>query len=63
MMFKGMIGTAMFAAIVWGQPAPGTASEPAVQRYEPKWESLDRRANPGWYDDEKIGIFIHWSVF
>ena len=63
MMLKGIIGIATFAAIAWGQPVPGTASEPAAQRYEPRWESLDKRANPGWFDDEKIGIFIHWSVF
>ncbi|XP_068228221.1 alpha-L-fucosidase-like [Palaemon carinicauda] len=32
-------------------------------RYEPTWESLDTRPLPQWYDDAKIGIFIHWGVF
>jgi len=32
-------------------------------RFEPAWESLDSRVNPPWFDDAKIGIFIHWSVF
>ncbi|XP_033746824.1 alpha-L-fucosidase-like isoform X2 [Pecten maximus] len=32
-------------------------------RYEPTWESLDTRPIPGWYDDVKLGIFIHWGVF
>ncbi|CAG5136669.1 unnamed protein product [Candidula unifasciata] len=32
-------------------------------RYEPNWESLDARPLPEWYDDGKIGIFIHWGVF
>ena len=27
------------------------------------WETLDQRPNPAWFDDAKIGIFIHWSVF
>jgi len=27
------------------------------------WESLGRRPNPAWFDDDKFGIFIHWSVF
>lgn len=32
-------------------------------RYEPNWESLDKRPLPGWYDEGKFGIFIHWGVF
>ena len=32
-------------------------------RYEPNWVSLDSRPLPAWYDDAKIGIFIHWGVF
>lgn len=31
--------------------------------YVPTWESLDKRPLPTWYDDAKIGIFIHWGVF
>jgi len=27
------------------------------------WAALDRRPNPPWFDDAKLGIFIHWSVF
>lgn len=33
------------------------------QIYEPTWESLDTRPLPRWYDDAKIGIFVHWGVF
>ncbi|OWF35293.1 alpha-L-fucosidase-like isoform X2 [Mizuhopecten yessoensis] len=32
-------------------------------KYQPTWESLDTRPIPGWYDDVKLGIFIHWGVF
>ncbi len=32
-------------------------------KYEPNWKSLDSRKLPEWYDDSKIGIFIHWGVF
>ncbi|KAK6189935.1 hypothetical protein SNE40_001897 [Patella caerulea] len=32
-------------------------------RYEPTWKSLDSRPLPEWYDQSKIGIFIHWGVF
>ena len=31
--------------------------------YEPTWDSLDKRPIPGWYDDAKFGIFLHWGVF
>ena len=32
-------------------------------RYEPSWDSLDARPLPAWYDQVKVGIFIHWGVF
>jgi alpha-L-fucosidase len=32
-------------------------------RFEPEFTSLDKRTNPAWFDDDKIGIFLHWSVF
>ncbi|CAG9126963.1 unnamed protein product [Plutella xylostella] len=32
-------------------------------RYQPNWESLDKRPLPEWYDKAKIGIFLHWGVF
>jgi alpha-L-fucosidase len=35
----------------------------AAVRYNATWESLDSRPLPAWYDQAKIGIFIHWGVF
>ncbi|BFZ02821.1 hypothetical protein BsWGS_05860 [Bradybaena similaris] len=32
-------------------------------RYEPNWSSLDSRPLPAWYDEGKVGIFLHWGVF
>jgi len=32
-------------------------------QYTPDWDSLDTRPLPPWYDEAKIGIFIHWGVF
>jgi len=32
-------------------------------RYDPNWDSLDKRPLPKWYDDAKIGIFLHWGVY
>ena len=33
------------------------------QKYKPTWESLDSRPIPGWFEDAKFGIFIHWGVY
>ncbi|XP_050412135.1 alpha-L-fucosidase isoform X3 [Patella vulgata] len=32
-------------------------------RYDPTWDSIDSRPLPAWYDEAKLGIFIHWGVF
>lgn len=32
-------------------------------KYQPNWDSLDKRPLPTWYDEAKFGIFIHWGVF
>jgi len=32
-------------------------------QYKPTWESLATRPLPKWFDESKIGIFIHWGVF
>uniref|UniRef100_A0A1B6D5J4 Putative alpha-L-fucosidase n=2 Tax=Clastoptera arizonana TaxID=38151 RepID=A0A1B6D5J4_9HEMI len=34
-----------------------------TNEYFPDWKSLDSRPLPLWYDEAKIGIFIHWGVF
>ncbi|XP_076468701.1 alpha-L-fucosidase-like [Babylonia areolata] len=31
--------------------------------YLPNWKSIDSRPLPSWYDESKLGIFIHWGVF
>ncbi|XP_062265901.1 tissue alpha-L-fucosidase-like [Platichthys flesus] len=32
-------------------------------RYTADWPSLDARPLPPWYDQAKVGIFVHWGVF
>ncbi|XP_076305618.1 LOW QUALITY PROTEIN: alpha-L-fucosidase-like [Tachypleus tridentatus] len=32
-------------------------------KYEPNWDSIDSRPLPSWYDESKIGIFLHWGLF
>jgi alpha-L-fucosidase len=31
--------------------------------YKPTWESLDSRPTPAWFEDAKLGIFIHWGLY
>lgn len=33
------------------------------KKFLASWESLDSRTPPTWYDEAKIGIFVHWGVF
>ena len=32
-------------------------------QYTPDWDSLDTRPLPDWYDEVKIGIFMHFGPF
>ena len=54
------IATATIAlAAIFAVPSASAAE----RRYEPTWESLDKRPTPQWYLDAKFGIFIHWGVY
>jgi len=35
----------------------------APKHYEPTIASLDTHPLPAWYDDAKLGIFIHWGLY
>jgi len=32
-------------------------------QYKPNWDSLDSRPLPAWYDEAKIGVFMHWGPY
>ena len=49
----------VFAAICALLPALASA----VGKYQPNWPSLDARPLPAWYDEAKVGVFMHWGVF
>jgi alpha-L-fucosidase len=34
-----------------------------TRRYEPTWESIMQHRVPEWYEDAKLGIFIHWGLY
>ena len=31
--------------------------------YEATWESLQNYRVPGWFENAKLGVFIHWGVY
>lgn len=35
----------------------------STQRYEANWASLNQRKIPGWFHQDKFGIFIHWGTY
>ncbi|HLH37296.1 MAG TPA: alpha-L-fucosidase [Alloacidobacterium sp.] len=39
------------------------AKAQAPSHYEPTIESLNKHPLPQWYDDAKLGIFIHWGLY
>lgn len=47
---------------------PRSDGEPTVidltgKFVQPTWESLNRRGYPQWFQDAKLGIFIHWGLY
>jgi len=32
-------------------------------RYEPNWESIDKRPTPRWFDEAKFGVFVVWGLY
>jgi alpha-L-fucosidase len=38
-------------------------AQTSAKHYEPTLESLDGHPLPAWYDDAKLGIFIHWGLY
>ena len=33
------------------------------KKYEPDWLSISQHPLPRWFDDAKLGIFIHWGLY
>lgn len=35
----------------------------SAQNVEPTWESINQRGYPQWFNDAKLGIFVHWGLY
>ena len=51
----------MVAAASWLAACTVEAQQP--KPYDGSWESLQTMPVPAWFDDGKIGIFIHWGPY
>ncbi len=38
-------------------------AQPQARHYEPTVESLNTHPLPDWYQDAKLGIFVHWGLY
>ena len=34
-----------------------------ARKFQPTWDSLERHQIPDWFQDAKLGIFIHWGLY
>ncbi|KAH6937437.1 hypothetical protein HPB50_000476 [Hyalomma asiaticum] len=41
----------------------GSLTEAPISGYTADWDSLDSRPLPTWYDEAKVGVFVHWGVY
>ena len=33
------------------------------KKYESTWDSIEKHELPDWFNDAKLGIFIHWGAY
>lgn len=59
--FASLLVSSLICMVLFRNHFKVNADETKV--YEPNWKSLDSRPLPQWYDDAKIGIFLHWGVY
>lgn len=53
----------LLIAVVACNPEKGKETTESKPPYDGTWESLQRMPVPAWFDDGKIGIFIHWGPY
>lgn len=62
-MIIGLVLLLTVIAPTCAAPFRSIASSAFAQRYEPTWESVDRRPTPAWFSEARFGIFIHWGTY
>lgn len=44
-------------------PVTHRAEKDATAPFKPTYKSLEAHVTPAWYEDAKLGIFIHWGIY
>jgi alpha-L-fucosidase len=57
---KTLAGTALVAGRF---PIHAQESAAAPRKFDPTWDSLKQHRVPEWYNNAKLGIFIHWGLY
>ena len=60
MALKPLASAVSAAALLLASSVVAVAQD---KHYEPTLESLNSHPLPAWYDDAKLGIFIHWGLY
>ena len=60
---KCLRGIQYTASVMLGISFFVSASAQAPAHYDPTIQSLDQHPLPQWFDDAKLGIFIHWGLY
>ena len=61
-MKKWIIASVALLSAVFAS-AETVQNESVQKKYEPTWESVDKRPVPAWWSEAKFGIFIHWGPY
>ena len=57
------LGARAIVAKAAGSAAPSQMHNDLPGKYRPDWASLKQHAVPKWYEDAKLGIFIHYGLY
>ena len=60
LLMKNALTFLLLLCTVIQSPLRGLSQPTPVQ---PTWESLNQRGYPKWFQDAKLGIFIHWGLY
>src|SRR5215472_1231600 len=55
--FAGILASAAMGPAASGQPETRTG------KMEADWEAIRKHKVPAWYQNAKLGIFIHWGLY
>ncbi len=59
---RDFLGSTLVASL---SGCSGPQPEPAAEapQFAPNWDSIRTHQLPGWFDDAKLGIFVHWGLY